>query len=198
MRRMAFFAVLLLGLDTFAQVSLGVDLRWAYLRSSDEQGNRIGTDNVLDLSVFPSVIIAPSDRIEFVPFGGFFFSHTWGETEQDGVVVSERENTFSGFGAGMGLFFRLFNREIIRFSVGPELAFTLAWDDDDYFRFNWELSAPVNIDILFSDRFFIRMSESVASINMTLYDYDNNRNRTEFGSIINSRVTPSIGFYFTF
>ena len=117
MKRIAAVLVLVFCFSTFAEVSLGINLGTSYQNDhrNDNQNPEIVTnDRGFGFSFYPSVIIAPSDMVEFVPYAGFYVNKSWGETKSDGDVTSDYNNTPShGVGFGAGVFFRLVNREII-------------------------------------------------------------------------------------
>lgn len=195
MKRLTVILVLLFCLNSFAEISLGVNLQTFFNNSHiDEIQERTTRD--FNFSIVPSLIIVPSDRLEIVPFIGYSSSNSW-EYDADGDKISE--SSLSGVYMGAGLFFRLFKVKPIRFSFGPQVHFTPFWND--FFReYNFGVSAPVNIDLLFSDAFFVRMSASIISIYLGITDYDDNydRGKTSFSTAISTQVTPSMGFFFTF
>jgi hypothetical protein len=187
-----------------AEVAVGVNLSTQLERASQENtaGNNTNEDrsNEFEFQVTPSVIIAPSSRIEIVPNIGFSLYRWKSEHLVSDSVTGETKNNFIGFGAGCGLFFRLIDKSVFRFSLGPDVQF---WyhkpEGDDRYAINPALGLPVNIDLVLSERFFARLSSRLfqAGYTYTKSGKDNHTSRVTFFDI-NTIFSPSIGFYFSF
>ncbi|NLG17320.1 MAG: hypothetical protein GX556_08345 [Fibrobacter sp.] len=193
MKKITVALVLLYCLNSFAEVSLGINLQTSFSTTHTELFQE-RTTSAFGFSLIPSVIIVPSDRLEIVPFIGYFSSIMW-ENNENGDQTAK--NSESGVDMGAGLFFRLFEADPIRFSFGPELGFLPSWSDN-FRNYDIGISAPVNIDLLFSDSFFVRMSASIVDFGLHITDYDNDAKETRFRTGIQTQVTPSLGFFFTF
>lgn len=192
--------VLCAALQSYSEVSVGLNLTsrststTEKFRITETTSTETGT-GTYELGVRPSVIINVGENIEIVPFAGFSYNN-WKAT-QDGDV--QQENGSSGFDLGCGLFFRIIDGEILRFSIGPQFSYGMMFPhESEQVTTLLGLGAPANIDICFSDRFFMRASPVLVqfSFGHTRVDEDRSRSVTSFDIVTENGL--SIGFFFTF
>ena len=184
--------------QSFAEFSLGIDFSSRFNNRFDSQSEDNNSKDInYDLSINPTFLIAVSDRVEVVPFAGFNFSHY--NRYEDNESINDR-NSF-GFNFGGGVYFRAINGDIFRFSVGPKLQYSMNFTaDSDWIGLTTILSAPANIDLRLTKRFFIRTSLPLVSVYYNL----NNDTETEdryngnFSFDIITTSSMGISFFFTF
>jgi hypothetical protein len=187
-----------------AEVAVGVDLRTNLINNTESQtgGNsRIDVSNTnFSFTLIPSIIIRPNRSFEIVPNVGFSINHTKNEHRTNDSLTDESSGTGFEGGPGCGLFFRLIDASVFRFSIGPDVQF---WYSNPYGDNNWVFNAsiglPANIDLKLSERFFARISDRLFSAGYTYnkINADDHISGVTFFDI-RTILMPSFGFYFSF
>jgi hypothetical protein len=184
--------------SAFAEVSLGVDLstNWNNDHQQLNQNNDQGTVRYT-FNAGPRVLIVIGEKVEVAPFVDLSYSRTSYYVNGDLRTLDRSW----GYDAGCGVYFRLINGEVFRFSIGPRLLYGMNFDPEntDFTQNLWYLSAPANIDFRLSDRFFVRASPVIAGVGYTLNStgqQDAYSGNFYFRVITQSAL--SIGFFFTF
>jgi hypothetical protein len=187
-----------------ADVAVGVNFATDLHNESHKvTAGNIETDNRssgFGIKVIPSLIIVPDSRIEIVPNVGFSFGHYATENRFNDSVINESSNNTVGFGAGCGLFFRAIDASVLRFSIGPDLQF---WytdpDGDENYLIDASIGLPANIDLIFSNRFFARISSRLFRSGV-VYSRNSDTDHTTAVTFfdIKTILSPSLGFYFSF
>jgi hypothetical protein len=180
------------------QMSLAHERR---VNEQPPQGEDIERATRFGVLVMPSVIIAPSYRLEIVPTIGF---GVWAGSGKDedaaGNISNEWDYTSFGLGGGCGLFFRPVDGNVFRLSLGPDI---LVWHDnpdgDDNDSVGVTLGLRVNTDLRVTDRFFIRMSPRLVAVRYGFRRHNANDHTSTITFFdIATLWYPRLGFYFTF
>ena len=195
-RFMLLSAVVLFSLRSFGEVSLGLNFSSEFTNNASQQNQNNRTNSVYyDLTIEPTLLILISEMIEVAPFAGFTFGSQANYTNDDQI----NKNSNSGFNFGCGLNFRIIGNELIRFSIGPRVAYEMSFvHDSDEYTLTPSFGAPANIDLQFNDRFFMRLSPLLAEIKYQHHSYGQDRYNGEFKFNIITQTGSSIGFFITF
>jgi hypothetical protein len=193
--------------QAIAEVSVGANISTGLTTTRSDQtgGGGSGTpvQKITDfhIGVTPSLILTPTDRIEVVPGVGFSVTtHHSVVNLPDGSTTGENSTTDFALGGGCGLYFRLVEAQVLRFSLGPDVWFWFTDPDgNNNSVIDASLGMPVNLDLLLTDRFFVRMSSRLVTVGYNWRQTGANASSGTFTFFsIATMWTPTAGFYFTF
>ena len=194
-----FCVVALSAVRSFGEFSLGVNIN-SRLNNDFNQQNQDNRRSYVTYTLNnfgPVFLIDIANRIEIVPFFGF---NLYRRSEYDNDDQTSLQRNW-GFNFGCGVYYRLINGEVFRFSIGPKIFYGMTFypDNTEELYQSGDFSIPANIDLRLSDRFFIRTSPTILNVG---YNVRTTGNEDQYsGNFYWNFVTTagvSIGFFFTF
>jgi hypothetical protein len=191
----AAFADVSFGVDAFVQINLNGEV------NETGPGEENVRERLYQLSVYPSLILEPAQRLEVVPVVGFDvtrFKRT--REDADGNETTTADQTDWGTGGGCGVFLRIVDENVFRLSLGPDVRLRFAGfdDPDDHWSFATTVAMPLNTDFIITNDFFFRMSPRLAALTYTFerWQDDNHSNTFNFTGLTSWDV--HLGFFWTF
>jgi hypothetical protein len=181
--------------------------------TSDYHKERIGPDSYehttstadYQFSLQPQFLISIADFIEINPFIGI--SRYTLKHYDDGELVATQLALF-GLDGGCGCYARIVKGELLRFSMGLRIAFgNMSSNNEslDYEEYVYAfIGVPANIDLRFSDHFFMRASPEVVQLGVESTTFqeedssDNAEDVTDYYFRVMTQLGVSLGFFFTF
>lgn len=198
MTRISFLTccIALLSLQSFGELSLGINLTSDLsVQHWQENRNNESSTNSYSMDIYPQLLIPAADIMEIAPFAGFSFSRSVSYQNDD----QNSESSLFGFNLGSGLYFRIAENDVIRFSIGPEIYCGMRFiSDSDEYYFSTGINGPANIDLMITPRFFVRLSPHLIEMPFEYHSEDDDRNDNSFAFKIITQTSSSLGFFFTF
>jgi len=204
MKKLCVIILLLVPCLALSEVSVGVNLSTDLSTTieKDETGNQDRETKTTRYNFYlaPTIMFLLNDRFELAPHAGVSVTQSKWVRYIDGDKDYTEENTEIGAGGGCGLFLRLVDKSVFRLSIGPEASF---WfnnpEGDDNLWTRTSLGLPLNIDLLITDRFFMRMKFGLFGFSYIHQDQGDRRDSDAI-TFFNIATTPlpGFGFYVTF
>jgi hypothetical protein len=188
--------VLAVAAHSSAQISVGPNFYTRVQTSYSTQGvNNEMRNTSTTFSLYPTVIILVGSNMEIAPFAGIEVGSSRSYRNNE----LQNEQSYFGIAGGCGLYFRLIDQGVLRFSIGPKVSFGMSFPaDSDEFSLSPAIGAPANIDLCFNDHFFVRASPTLAELSYTHRSINENQSNGDLRFVLLTQAGMSIGFFITF